>query len=115
MDEAIGEGREVDEMTSVTGIGWCRNPSHTHSAFVQHSEELFSWQKTIAGIQLGGTAAILWRGCLRGCLDFLGPANDEPEEIPPKEADEDTEFIVAEDIVIHAVDFGGDELGFDSD
>ncbi|KAH9479460.1 hypothetical protein JR316_0008054 [Psilocybe cubensis] len=115
VDDAIAEGRGEDDITSVTGIGRCRNPSHTQSTFVQHSEERYSWLKEIAGIKLGGTAAVLWRGCLQGCLDFLGPANDEPEEHLPKSGEEDEEFMVADEIVIHAVEFGGNELGFDSD
>lgn len=67
----------VDE---VTGAGRCPNPVHgdAQAVFVQHLEERFTWVDTIAGIKLGGVVPLRWRGCERGCLDFLDPPKDEP-------------------------------------
>ena len=54
------------------GVGVCPNPSHrSKTVFVEHMEERFTWEKIIAGEDVGEVIPIQWRGCLKGCLSFL--------------------------------------------
>jgi len=54
------------------GVGVCPNPSHrSKTVFVEHMEERFTWEKIIAGVDIGEITPIQWRGCLNGCLAFL--------------------------------------------
>ena len=54
------------------GVGVCPNPSHrSKTVFVEHMEERFTWEKIIAGEDVGEVIPIQWRGCLKGCLAFL--------------------------------------------
>ncbi|KAG6916128.1 hypothetical protein DXG01_008359 [Tephrocybe rancida] len=66
-----------------TGTGLCPSPKHqrlgTPRLFVQHAEERFTWETMVAGVDVGGAVPVRWRGCQRGCLDFLDP----PEVIAP--------------------------------
>jgi hypothetical protein len=50
--------------------------------FVHHVEERFTWVDSIAGIRLGGLAPLRWRGCGKGCLEFLNPTTITEEEEP---------------------------------
>jgi hypothetical protein len=34
-------------------------------------EERFTWEKVVAGLDVGGIVPVIWRGCLKGCLIFL--------------------------------------------
>lgn len=53
--------------------------------FVDHAEERLEWipdlaEEVVSDLK-GGLVPVLWRGCLRGCLDFLEPkpvASDNP-------------------------------------
>ena len=36
-----------------------------------HVEQRFTWERRIAGLDVGGAVPVRWRGCQRGCLDFL--------------------------------------------
>ncbi|KAG6857447.1 hypothetical protein H0H87_003514 [Tephrocybe sp. NHM501043] len=69
-----------------TGSGLCPSPRHqrlgTSRLYVQHAEERYTWETTVAGVELGGFVPIRWRGCELGCLDFLDP----PENIAPTPA-----------------------------
>jgi len=42
--------------------------------FVKHASERFSWERQIAGVDVGGAVPLRWRGCLQTCLDFLDEA-----------------------------------------
>ncbi|KAI0027214.1 hypothetical protein K488DRAFT_91138 [Vararia minispora EC-137] len=45
--------------------------------YFEHGEERLIWVDTVRGIRIGevsGGVPLLWRGCERGCLDFLGAA-----------------------------------------
>jgi hypothetical protein len=59
----------------ITGIGTCPNPEHGQEkrVFVLHAEQRFTWERRIAGLDVGGAVPVRWRGCQRGCLDFLCP------------------------------------------
>ena len=43
-----------------------------------HVEQRLTWERRIAGLDVGGAVPVRWRGCQRGCLDFLCP-KDETE------------------------------------
>jgi hypothetical protein len=46
--------------------------------FVMPAEERYTWVTELAGVRVGestGGVPILWRGCGRGCLDFLEQGN----------------------------------------
>lgn len=102
------EGTTREKQDQVTGIGRCPNPVHgrNKSVFVRHVEERFTWVDSIAGIRLGGLAPLRWRGCGRGCLDFLNPKTVITEEEPAAvEADEQE--------IVHTVRFDNQVLDFD--
>jgi len=66
---------KASEKDEVSGMGRCPNPSHaSESWFVQHLEERFTWETRVCGIVIGGAVPIRWRGCARGCLDYLEEA-----------------------------------------
>ncbi|KAI9450371.1 hypothetical protein BJY52DRAFT_1303067 [Lactarius psammicola] len=49
--------------------------------FVLPAEERYTWVTEIAGVRVGETTGgvpLLWRGCGRGCLDFLNAAGGAP-------------------------------------
>lgn len=109
---------KLDNDAHVTGIGLCPNPGHQESStFVQHMEERYTWESSTISIRsLGGTAAVQWRGCLRGCLDFLGPGpeDEQPQEDPRSSWEGDMDVDLEESEVVRAVRFEVDaELGFD--
>ncbi|KDQ50768.1 hypothetical protein JAAARDRAFT_211584 [Jaapia argillacea MUCL 33604] len=69
-----------------TGIGTCPSPRHRqlgHSQvykkplFVHHAEERFTWEKSVAGVRLSSAVPVRWRGCARGCLNFLDTGEGE--------------------------------------
>lgn len=77
-----GHGKDEEDSDGQTqpGIGSCPNPAHRGAAFVHHAEERFTWEHVIAGCTVGGSngvfrepvgVPVMWRGCSRGCLDFL--------------------------------------------
>ena len=74
-----------DSWSKLTGIGHCRSPRHRGQfklgVFVRHAEERFTWERSIAGVGVGGFVPVRWRGCQWGCLDFLdgdgGVGNDD--------------------------------------
>ncbi|KAF9499657.1 hypothetical protein BDN71DRAFT_1441820 [Pleurotus eryngii] len=76
-DPAMVPTPEEDD-ARITGVGTCPSPHHlspgsrsTPSLFIHHAEERFTWEDTVAGILVGGSVPIRWRGCQWGCLDFL--------------------------------------------
>ncbi|TDL23739.1 hypothetical protein BD410DRAFT_897349 [Rickenella mellea] len=82
-------GRQRRDITSADspGLSTCPSTSHTlltegerwlKPVFVKHAEERFTWEATVAGIKIAGQGGqgrvpIKWRGCTRGCLDYLDP------------------------------------------
>ncbi|KAK7049695.1 hypothetical protein VNI00_005726 [Paramarasmius palmivorus] len=67
----------------VTGKGVCPSPRHegeSPAVFVVHAEERFTWEHTVAGVPNLGDVPIRWRGCQKGCLDYLdGKQKGAPE------------------------------------
>lgn len=63
-DQAFGSG-------SGSATGTCPNPAHKGRVFVKHASERYSWERTVAGVDVGGAVPMRWRGCLAACLDFL--------------------------------------------
>ena len=70
------------------GLSVCPSPVHRAPdggwvggrvpVYVRHAEERFTWEREIAGTDVkaecgGAGVPVQWRGCLRGCLDFLDP------------------------------------------
>ncbi|KAH7913049.1 hypothetical protein BJ138DRAFT_1003084 [Hygrophoropsis aurantiaca] len=53
------------------GVGTCVNPEHHGRLFVKHAAERFTWERKLAGVDVGGAVPLRWRGCLQSCLDFL--------------------------------------------
>ena len=47
--------------------------------FIQHAEERFSWEQTVASVDLGELVPVRWRGCQWGCLDHLDGKSDDVE------------------------------------
>ncbi|KAJ8086404.1 hypothetical protein PM082_005227 [Marasmius tenuissimus] len=76
------------EYRHVTGRGTCPSPIHSDSPsiFVVPAEERFTWEHTVAGVSHLGHVPIRWRGCQRGCLDFLDEKSREPPaNLPERE------------------------------
>ncbi|KAJ7180634.1 hypothetical protein C8R46DRAFT_1070055 [Mycena filopes] len=82
-------------------LGVCPSPDHAHreSVFVSPVEERYTWERVVAGVDLGESVPLKWRGCLSGCLAFLGDGL-EAEAVEDMEVDE-------EDIVVRAQFAGG--------
>ena len=62
----------------ITGISVCPSPHHHNkSVFVKHAEERFTWEESVAGVNVGGAVPVRWRGCQWGCMDFLNEGMEE--------------------------------------
>jgi hypothetical protein len=62
---------------SAAAMAWAR----LGPPFVLPAEERYTWVTEIAGVRVGETTGgvpLLWRGCGRGCLDFLDAAGAAP-------------------------------------
>lgn len=60
-------------------LGLCPAAHHRKaSVFVTPAEERYTWETVVASVDVGGRVPLKWRGCLWGCLDFLG-IGIEPE------------------------------------
>ncbi|CCL98558.1 uncharacterized protein FIBRA_00558 [Fibroporia radiculosa] len=116
--QPVEQERTTEADRTLPGISVCASPVHQTSdgqwvdghtpVFVHHAEERFTWERIVAGQDVGAAGGIMgvparWRGCSRGCLDFL-----DEEDKPKDEADdEDTDVDMDGD-----VDVGSDgELG----
>lgn len=102
-----------------TGTGTCPNPAHKGRVFVKHASERYSWERRIAGLDVGGAVALRWRGCLGTCLDFLdeavwselrrgggGPGVDPSSSPTTPTLGQDEENNVDVDMAVQAVDLG---------
>ncbi|KAJ7252749.1 hypothetical protein B0H12DRAFT_1117635 [Mycena haematopus] len=91
-------------------LGVCSSPLHHASVFVTPAEERYTWETVVAGVSVGGSVPLKWRGCLYGCLDFLGA---EVEMEPPSQAvvptDEEQEAVTRLQIDGLRADDYGDE------
>ncbi|KAF9563977.1 L domain-like protein [Agrocybe pediades] len=107
-------GADEGNKYSATGIGRCPNPAHgtDKPIFVQHAEERYSWEKTIANILQGEKAPLLWRGCQRGCLDFLGP-QPSSSDAPAQGCANQDDTPHSDNEVVQAIELGSIELDFD--
>ena len=72
------DGRQ--RSASQLGTSRCANPDHATSVFVRHAAERFTWEKFVAGADVGAAVPLRWRGCMQTCLDFL----DEPRAVNGK-------------------------------
>lgn len=77
-DESLVISSGDDESMQITGIGVCPNPEHGQDkkVFVLHTEQRFTWERKVAGLDIGDAVPVRWRGCQRGCLDFLCPSDE---------------------------------------
>lgn len=97
----------IDDEDTPPSIGVCPSPLHRTAqgewvggrvpVFVQHAEERFTWERVVAGVDIGSAdgvdgVPVRWRGCGRGCLDFLDEAAEGVEE----GSNEDVEMSVDE-------------------
>lgn len=84
-----------------TGVGLCPSPKHqqlcTPRLFIQHAEERYTWETMIAGVEVGGSVPMRWRGCQRGCLNFLEPSRENSpsleQTIDSGQQDEDEDVV----------------------
>lgn len=78
--------------------------------FVDHSETRMSWEEVVAGCKVAPAVPVMWRGCLRGCLDFMDVQGSELN----KDEDEDI-LMMDENAFLGGIEFdaGNVELGFD--
>ncbi|KIO10099.1 hypothetical protein M404DRAFT_996066 [Pisolithus tinctorius Marx 270] len=56
---------------SQQGIARWANPKHWSKMFIGHAVERFTWERYIAGMNVGGTVPLRWKGCMQTCLGFL--------------------------------------------
>ncbi|KAI0284827.1 hypothetical protein BC826DRAFT_1054029 [Russula brevipes] len=88
-----------------SGTGRCPSPRHGRAAspvaspwpwarlgppFVQPAEERYTWVTELAGVRVGETTGgvpLLWRGCGRGCLDFLDEGTAAVPQVDPLNED----------------------------
>lgn len=106
-----------DESRIITGTGVCPNPAHglIPSVFVHHAEERFTWETSTPVVAtLGGAVAVRWRGCMRGCLDFLEPARSKVVEVASSgEAEAEMNLDLDEADIVQAFTISTEPLGFD--
>jgi len=100
------EGEGTAPATTVTqdqkSSGRCPSPRHAQVSgpwawarlgppFVLPAEERYTWVGVLAGVRVGETTGgvpLLWRGCGRGCLDFLDGGEDAV--VPARAPENDT-------------------------
>ena len=79
----VDRDEDDEDRDAHPGVGTCMSPIHVdkQAVFVKHAEQRMSWERVIAGIDVGGNSGIpvLWRGCSKGCLNFLD--GDEGREL----------------------------------
>lgn len=95
----------VEEEVVERVVSFCPGHGSERRIFVEHVEERFTWETEVAGRDVwGAPVPILWRGCSRGCLDFLDEqgVGDSMSEVD------------SEDGIINVVNFGS-ALGFSDD
>ncbi|KAI0825577.1 hypothetical protein BC629DRAFT_1602328 [Irpex lacteus] len=106
-DDDEGDDAEVEEETH-SGIGTCMSPvhalRHARPVFVDPAEQRFEWVRTVAGRAVHEDVPVLWRGCMRGCLDFLDASDLHSHNRSQAEEEEGGEGK-------KGAAFGGDSIG----
>lgn len=83
----LAHTRRVSGMT--TSVSTCpglahrnlsRGDQYKRPVFINHAEEIFTWEAEIAGVRVtrgaaGGRIPLRWRGCRWGCLDYLSSSS----------------------------------------
>ncbi|KAF9219783.1 hypothetical protein BS17DRAFT_804288 [Gyrodon lividus] len=98
------------------GTSTCPNPEHRGRIFVKHASERFSWERRIAGADIGGAVPLRWRGCLQSCLDFLDAVEAKPTndiQKPTFSAAQSMEIDLDMEQAVQAVDLGSGGLDMD--
>jgi hypothetical protein len=86
-DDRPSSNTDANASISEEGPSRCPSPKHlpselkdtgdwtrTGPLYISHAEECYVWTHTINSLRIGeatGGVPLLWRGCERGCLDFL--------------------------------------------
>ena len=90
-------------------MGMCTNPDHKGRFFVRHAAERFTWERRIAGVDVGGTVPLRWRGCMQTCLgfleDYVGDANKI--EVSSTDASDGMDVDLNEADAVQTVNLGG--------
>lgn len=96
------------------GSGGCANPEHKGRFFVRHAAERFTWERRIAGVDVGGAVPLRWRGCIETCLRFLDEDAQQPNaiELPPTDTGSDA-MDLDETEVVMAMDLSEDGFSMD--
>jgi hypothetical protein len=92
---------------SSQGMGMCANPDHKGRFFVRHAAERFTWERRIAGVDVGGTVPLQWRGCMQTCLGFLDEHAGEANKIEVQPTDEGDRMDLDEAEAVQTVNLGG--------
>ncbi|KAG2142912.1 uncharacterized protein EDB93DRAFT_599431 [Suillus bovinus] len=95
------------------GSGGCANPEHKGRFFVRHAAERFTWERRIAGVDVGGAVPLRWRGCTETCLRFLDEDTRQTNsiELPPTDASDAMDFDETEAVMaMNLSGFGMDEF-----
>ncbi|KAH7885829.1 hypothetical protein F5I97DRAFT_1160361 [Phlebopus sp. FC_14] len=95
------------------GTGTCPNPMHKGRFFVRHAAERFSWERRIAGLDVGGTVPLRWRGCYQSCLDFLDGSDATAITAQNVKAELDVEMDVDVEGAVRVVNLGTGGLDMD--
>ncbi|KAG0705622.1 hypothetical protein DFH29DRAFT_980856 [Suillus ampliporus] len=92
---------------SSQGAGGCANPEHKGRFFVRQAAERFTWERRVAGVEVGGAIPLRWRGCMQTCLAFLDDDAGETSE------DESDAMDLDEADAVTTVDLGRGGLSMD--
>lgn len=96
---------------SSQSMGTCANPDHKGRFFVRHAAERFTWERCIAGVDVGGAVPLRWRGCMQTCLRFfdvdVGEANKMDVQSVDASDGMDVDVDLNEAEVVQTVNLGG--------
>lgn len=95
------------------GSGGCANPEHKGRFFVRHAAERFTWERLVAGVDVGGAVPLRWRGCIETCLGFLNEDARQANAIEPPLTDASDAMDLDETEAVMTMDLG--EGGFSMD
>ncbi|KAG1780830.1 hypothetical protein EV702DRAFT_1185446 [Suillus placidus] len=95
------------------GSGGCANPEHKGRFFVRHAAERFTWERLVAGVDVGGAVPLRWRGCIETCLGFLNEDARQANAIELPLTDASDAMDLDETEAVMAMDLG--EGGFSMD
>lgn len=104
---------------SQQGYARCANPKHRTNVFIGHAAERFTWERHIAGVNVGGTVPLRWRGCMQTCLGFLDQEQHAGEnavtnmDVSDAPLDDDDAMDIDPAEVVQVVQLGSLELSMD--